>query len=145
MADGTGRTRRILALVLGIPAAMLFLASISRPILGDAGDAVDPLLSATCHRLPSRSLDLPWGVSGLCARCTSFWFAMAAGSVLLLRPGLRPPFWSGLLLIMPLILDGLLQKYTAYESITLLRVLTGLFAGLGIPVLAMGSPGKAKP
>jgi uncharacterized membrane protein len=137
MADGTGRTRRILALVLGIPAGILFLLSITRPLLGEAGDVVDPLLSATCHRLPSRSLHLPWGVSGLCARCTSFWFAMAAGSILLLRPGLRPPFWSGLLLFLPLVIDGLLQKYTAYESITVLRVLTGLSAGLGIPVLAM--------
>jgi uncharacterized membrane protein len=137
MADGTVRTRRVLALILGIPAAFLFLLSIARPILGEAGDAADPLLSATCHRLPSRSLHLPWGTSGLCARCTSFWCAMAAGSILLLHPRLRPPFWSGLLLILPLVIDGLLQKHTAYESTVLLRVLTGLFAGLGIPVLAM--------
>lgn len=139
MADAPGRARRVLALVLGVPAAFLLLLSLSRPILGDAGDAFDPLLSATCHRLSSRSLPLPWGESGLCARCTSFWSGMTAGSLLLLRPRLRPPFWSGLLLVIPLIADGMLQQYTPYESTTVLRVLTGLMAGLGIPVLAMGS------
>jgi len=138
MADRSERIRRVLALVLGIPAALLLGLSLARPILRDAGNSVDPLLSATCHRLPERSLQLPWGTCGLCARCTAFWSGVAAGSVLLLRPRLRPPFWSGFLLVLPLVADGLLQQHTSYESTNLLRVLTGFPAGLGIPVLAMG-------
>lgn len=138
MADRQYRVRRVLALAIGIPSALFFLMSMARPLMGDSGSTFDPVLSATCHRLPSRSLHLPWGTTGLCARCTSFWFAMAAASGLLLQLKRRPPFWTGLLLFVPLVVDGLMQKYTPYESTNLLRVITGLAAGAGIPFLALG-------
>jgi len=142
MADREYRVRRALALAIGIPAAVFFLMSVTRPLIGEAGSPVDPVLSATCHRLPSRSLHLPWGLTGLCARCTSFWFAMATAPALLYHLKRRPPFWTGLLLFIPLVVDGLMQKYTPYESTNLLRVLTGLTAGTGIPFLALGESGR---
>lgn len=131
-----------LALLLGIPAVIFFLLSVTGPVLGKTGDIFDTVLSATCHRLPSRSILLPWGTSGLCARCTAFWFGIAAG-ISIMYPGiLRIRFWIGSLFLLPLIADGTVQSFTGYESTNLLRIFTGLTAGMGISILAFGISGN---
>lgn len=139
MADRS-RSRLFLALLIGIPGCLFFLLSIFRPACGDACGFTDPVLSALCHQLPDRSFHLPWGVSGLCTRCTAFWFGLAVGSPLLYLASWRPGFWTGPLLILPLVADGLLQAWTEYTSSNLVRILTGFMAALGIAVLALGNP-----
>ncbi|MCD4847035.1 MAG: DUF2085 domain-containing protein [Candidatus Aegiribacteria sp.] len=130
--------RTTLALLLGVPAAIFFLLSVAFPVLGKTGDIFDPILSATCHRLPERCIQMPWGTSGLCARCTAFWFGLAVG-ISFMYPGIiRIPFWTGVLFLIPLIIDGAVQSVTAYESTNILRVLTGLTAGSGISILIFG-------
>ncbi len=130
--------RTILALLLGVPATVLFLLSVAFPVLGKTGDIFDPLLSATCHRLPERCIQMPWGTNGLCARCTAFWFGLAIG-ISFMYPGfIRIPFWTGVLFLIPLIIDGAVQSLTAYESTNALRILTGFSAGAGISILIFG-------
>lgn len=131
--------RFALALILGLPSLLFFVLSMAGPTAGEVGDLFDPLLSAICHRLPSRSLRLPWGYSALCARCTAFWLGAFAGAVLMYRPVVRIPFWAGIPALLPLAADGLLQYHNVYHSGNLLRMLTGLAAGLGITVLFFGN------
>lgn len=141
--SNSGGYRLAMVLIMGIPSFLMFAMSLLHPVIGDFGFAGD-FLSATCHRLPSRSLSLPWGISGLCARCTAFWFAMAAGSFCfgLFLTGI--PFWAGFPALLPLITDGLLQYFTAYESTSFLRLLSGMAAGAGITLLLFGKTGTSK-
>ncbi len=127
---------RTLMLVLATVSLAFFAASLIQPALaGDASRQLGELLGKTCHRLPHRSLMLPWGISGLCARCTAFWAAAGLASVGLLV-GLRPPgLAAGLLLIAPLVADGGMQYLGLYESTNFLRVVTGLPAGAGVAFL----------
>ena len=130
--------RMILALLLGVPAAIFFLLSVTFPVLGKTGEIFDPILSATCHRLPERCIQMPWGTSSLCARCTAFWFGLAIGISFMYPKIIRIPFWTGALFLIPLIIDGVVQSVTAYESTNILRSLTGLAAGAGISILIFG-------
>jgi uncharacterized membrane protein len=54
------------------------------------------------------------------------------------RPMIRIPFWTGFPLLLPLIIDGLLQYHSVYESSNLIRSLTGIAGGFGISVIIMG-------
>ena len=133
-------------LLLTVVSLAFFAASLAQPALsGDASREVGELLGRTCHRFPHRSLHLPWGTSGLCARCTAFW--AAAGLVsLAMALGVRPPgLGAGLLLIAPLVADGGMQYLGLYESFNVLRVVTGLAAGAGVAFLYCGLARRLPP
>jgi len=138
------RGRLILTLVIGIPGLVFLILSIFRPVLYTTDSLLDPILSATCHRLPERSLHLPWGTSGLCARCTFFWFGLASGAFILYKRILCPKFGIGFLLLLPLIGDGTVQYFTLYESSNIIRMITGLCAGTGIAFILLGEHGRKK-
>ena len=138
MNNSWKKGRLVLAILLGVPAGLLFLFSIVRPVMGNSGNFIDPILSATCHRMPSRCVNLPWGTSGLCARCTAFWLGLAAGIFLTYSSICKIPFWTGFPLLLPLIADGLLQFHSSYESSNFVRLVTGLVAGFGISVIILG-------
>lgn len=148
MADPAfpSRRRLILALIIGLPSLFFLTASIVEPILPDSvSDTVDPVLSATCHRLASRSLELPWGLSGLCSRCTAFWAGMVAGAVLVLFELLRIPLWLAVLLIVPLAVDGALQYMGLYTSLNIIRILTGAAGGIGLAaVFSTSTDGRCR-
>jgi uncharacterized membrane protein len=126
-------------LLLAAVSLAFLAASLLHPLLkGEPNRVLGELLGRTCHRLPRRSLHMPWGISGLCARCTAFW-AAAGVTALLMATRLRPPgLAAGLLLISPLAVDGGLQYLGLYESTNLLRVVTGLAAGAGVAFLYSG-------
>lgn len=138
MKSNWSRGRLVLAVILGIPACLMFLFSIARPIMGSSENFIDPVLSASCHRMPSRCAALPWGLSGLCTRCTAFWLGLMSGILIMYRPMIRILFWVGFLLLLPLIADGLLQYHSVYESSNLIRSITGLTAGFGISIIILG-------
>jgi uncharacterized membrane protein len=123
-------------LLLTLLSLALFAASLIHPLLhGEASRTVGGLLGRTCHRFPHRSLRLPWGTSGLCARCSAFWLACGLGGLAVLL-GLPPPgLTAGLLMLFPLAVDGGLQYLGLYESTNFLRVATGLAAGAGVALL----------
>jgi len=139
------RGRLVLAVLLGVPAGLMFLFSIARPAMGNDENFIDPVLSASCHRMSSRCIALPWGISGLCARCTAFWLGMTTGILVMYKPMIRIPFWTGFPLLLPLIADGLLQYHSVYESSNLIRSVTGLAAGIGIAVIIMGRMRNPRP
>ena len=138
MKSSISRGRLVLAILLGVPAGLMFLFSVARPVLGNDGNIIDPVLSASCHRMPSRCIALPWGISGLCARCTAFWLGLMSGILIMYRPMFRVLFWVGILLLLPLIADGLVQYHSSYMSNNLIRSVTGLAAGFGISAVIMG-------
>jgi len=131
------RVRTLLALLLFVPSAVLFTMSILSPVIRE--EIPQGIMDAICHRLPSRCIAIPWGISGLCARCTAFWLGMAAGAAAAAAGRIRLPFWAGFPAVLPLVIDGVVQLHTAYESSNPLRAVTGLLAGIGITLLLFGS------
>lgn len=86
---------------------------------------------ARCHQMPERSFFLGSYQFPLCARCTG----IMLGRVLavLLFPFVLLPLRTALLvlplLMLPLPIDGLTQRFTKYESNNLKRVITGILWG----------------
>ena len=84
-----------------------------------------------CHQMPSRSFFIGSYQFPLCARCTGI---MAGRLIaLLLFPFVQIPLKIALivlpLLLVPLAVDGLTQKYTSYESNNFKRMATGIMWG----------------
>lgn len=87
-----------------------------------------------CHCRPDRSFFCKGRQLPLCARCTGELFGILAGLVLIFV--WQPSVWVPAVLLLPLILDGVIQLKTAYESNNLKRVVTGFFFGYGLMTLA---------
>ena len=83
-----------------------------------------------CHCRADRSFFWRGRQFPVCARCTGVLLGMAAGLVSCVF--WLPPWWLTLVLMAPLVLDGLVQLKTAYESINLRRLWTGLLFGWGM-------------
>jgi uncharacterized membrane protein len=147
MGDGTaGRSLRVSFLVVTGSLSLLFLTlSLVQPVLpGPAGDVTGSVLSVTCHRLPSRCIDLPWGTSGLCARCTAFWAGITVGVAVILLTGKRLlPLVPAFALVLPMVLDGVLQQTGLYQSNLVLRSVTGFLCGTGIASVTASLSGRA--
>jgi len=95
-----------------------------------------------CHSRPDRSLCYRGRYFGLCARCTG----MYLGGILTV---LSFPLWAGLftpevrlvggtLLLLPSGIDGTTQLLGERESTNKLRIVTGLFLGVGVVLFAQG-------
>jgi uncharacterized membrane protein len=111
-----------------------------------------------CHQRPDRSFSLAGNQLPVCERCLAIELGMAAacaGAVLV------APHWGffasfsaflpvrlrstagalavGLLLMLPMVLDGGLQLVTVYVSATPQRVLTGFLYGIGQAGILIGT------
>ncbi len=110
-----------------------------------------------CHQRPDRSFALADNQLPVCERCLAIELGMAAafaGAVAISPPsgffaslGAFLPRWFrtpagvlaiGLVLMLPIVLDGGLQLVTPYVSATPQRVLSGLLYGIGQGGLAIG-------
>lgn len=98
-----------------------------------------------CHQMPSRSFFIGSYQFPLCARCTG----IMAGRVIALL--LFPIFYFALdipllpalivlpILLVPLAVDGLVQKFTSYESTNFRRMATGILWGFAeMTLILMG-------
>lgn len=111
-------------------------ASLVHPLLRrDSAVRLGNILATTCHRIPERCIPLPWGTSGLCARCTAFWAGMAVAAALARSPLRRIPFPVQVAMMLPMIADGSMQLAGLYESTLALRAATGLLAGAGVSLM----------
>lgn len=115
-----------------------------------------------CHQKYSRSLVINGNQMPMCARCTSIFIGMSIGFGLalfiepkkdLFETGMqfipsrlrtkerKKPLliMIGIVFILPIAVDGLLQLFTSYHSSNLLRVITGTLAGIGFACVIGGS------
>ncbi len=84
--------------------------------------------SYTCHQKASRSYFIKRYQMPICSRC----FGLSIGYLLaILAYNNEIPLLIFILMPIPLILDGLIQLKTAYESTNLKRLITGIIAGIG--------------
>jgi uncharacterized membrane protein len=87
-----------------------------------------------CHRMKSRSITIKGYTLPLCARCTGillgyFFFPM------LLIAGLHFSLWAGIMLNVPMVIDGWTQKQKYRMSTNTLRLSTGMMSGFGQSIL----------
>ena len=82
-----------------------------------------------CHRKPERSFFWKGKQFPFCARCTGIYLGYLSIPVFIF---VTMNLWLSLLLIVPTTLDGLTQAYFNRESNNILRLITGLMAGIGI-------------
>ncbi len=83
-----------------------------------------------CHRIESRSLTINGYTLPLCARCTGILAGYLFFPFLLLFD-LSFPLWLGILLNLPMVIDGWTQKRKLRMSNNSLRLSTGIVSGLG--------------
>ena len=97
-------------------------------------------LALGCHGNPDRCLQLGARRTPICARCVGILGGnLAALPLFALHgfPGIGRMALAATLLL-PAALDGMLQATTRYRSTNLRRLTTGLAAGLGQALLAVG-------
>jgi len=83
-----------------------------------------------CHRKPERSFFWRGKQFPTCARCTGIHLGYLSIFVLFTNI-VYIPFLLSVLMILPTYLDGLIQALTKYESSNIIRVSTGIMAGIG--------------
>jgi len=100
-----------------------------------------------CHQLADRSFFLDGFTMTVCVRCFCFYLGgLLIASIYLFKDNIQ--MWklsSYGLLIIPAVLDFLLEKFDLYSNITGLRLLTGLLLGLAIFHLLLVSLTTAAP
>lgn len=95
---------------------------------------------ALCHGIPQRCLEL-WHVPmPICARCTAIYGGLMVGILLfLVLPRIQAHLARKILLIaaVPMFIDGITQVAALRESTNLLRIETGLVAGMAFAFWAL--------
>lgn len=84
-----------------------------------------------CHARPDRSFYFKGKQFPICARCTGELVGMISGILIAVIWG-YPRFYIVILLMLPLVFDGTLQKLTSYESTNMRRLFTGILFGIAL-------------
>jgi len=87
-----------------------------------------------CHRQPERCFKIAGHNFLLCSRCTGLLMGFF-GFFMLVFLNLQIPAFAGLILMLPMVLDGVSQFFSFRESNNLLRLLTGFLFTFGFMVL----------
>lgn len=82
-----------------------------------------------CHARPDRSFYFRGKQFPICARCTGELVGIVAGIHIAFIWG-YPSFGIVILMMLPLVIDGFLQRLTSYESTNIRRLLTGILFGI---------------
>lgn len=82
-----------------------------------------------CHRLPERSFFFRGKQFPICARCTGILVGYFLGIIYFFIIGTIPIFVS-LLLLLPLVVDGVGQFFGKWISNNIRRLITGILAGI---------------
>jgi uncharacterized membrane protein len=91
-----------------------------------------------CHTIKERSFFLNGNQMPFCVRDVAIFFGLALGFGIALFIFLEIKLWWLIGGLVPIGIDGTVQLLTPYESNNILRLATGLLAGL-VPALALGS------
>ena len=89
-----------------------------------------------CHCIPERCLSYKGRPFPICARCTGEGIGILLAIAAI---GIRHPAWYILLLLLlPMLLDAIVQRVTSYESNNTKRLITGaLFGYAGFTLLLL--------
>ncbi len=88
-----------------------------------------------CHKIPERSFFFKGKQFPVCARCTGIHFGYLSIFFFFTNILYINLLWS-IILILPTLIDGLIQAYTKWESKNLFRLLTGILNGIGTMSIA---------
>ena len=130
--------RIVVAFVGAIPLLILGAAALcSAAIAAGASAQWRLLFRVMCHGRVERSLELFGAPMPICARCTGIYVGVLAGLIgfFLVRAAARRVServfrLGGLVLLVPMAIDGLTQAAGLRESTNELRIATGVIAGL---------------
>lgn len=86
-----------------------------------------------CHQRPERSFFVKGYQMPVCARCEGELIGILSAFVAIWF--LRPPYWIMAVFMIPMIVDGLIQGLTKYESTNLRRLITGYLFGFGVAMI----------
>ena len=86
-----------------------------------------------CHQRPERSFFVRGYQMPVCARCEGELIGILVALIAIWF--VRPVWWLMALIMVPMIVDGLIQALTKYESNNWRRLITGLLFGFGITML----------
>ncbi len=98
----------------------------------------DVFTHCICHRIPERSFKIGNTYFPVCARCTGFYisaFSYFLYTYLFYVEYDLKLILLGFLLLIPAIMDGGSQFIGFRESNNVLRLITGIFGGLGLGIL----------
>ena len=84
-----------------------------------------------CHAMPERSFYFHGKPFPICARCTGELIGILVGIPIVIFFGI-PRFWIMVLMMLPLIMDGTVQRLTSYESKNMRRLATGILFGIAL-------------
>ncbi len=127
-----------LRVVMGAFFMGLALFALSAPIIQSSfgypsGESIYSDLSPICHQYPTRSFWIMNRPMALCSRCFGGYFGVGFGLLLIsTKMKYLKSLVVGVLLVIPGILDGLIQLGTQYESTNIIRFSTGLIGGIGV-------------
>lgn len=83
-----------------------------------------------CHGKAERSFIINHRKFPICARCTGELVGILL-SIILFQFIPLPSLWLGGIMLIPMLVDGFLQRLTSYESKNWKRFITGLLFGVG--------------
>ncbi len=87
-----------------------------------------------CHQLTERSYQLNGNQMPVCSRDVGLFAGLLMGGIVGMFLSRRFPLSLLFIALAPMLLDGGAQALTSYESFNLLRVTTGLAAGIGLGI-----------
>ena len=85
-----------------------------------------------CHQKKERSFTISEIPFILCARCTGILIGFLLAPLVFL---VEIPIWIVVVLTIPLLVDGIVQRLTKWESKNLIRLFTGILFAPGIVIL----------
>lgn len=93
-----------------------------------------------CHRIPERSFFYKNHQFPVCARCTGVYLSLITAPLLKhLNLTINTLILVGIILLIPMAIDGTTQLFKLRESNNYLRLLTGFLGGIGTISLAFGT------
>ncbi len=116
---------------------------IAAPVFKHAGsnnnaDFAYSIFSRVCHQIDARSFHVEGEKFGVCIRCTAIYFGFLAGLLLMPLSGslkrirFPKPIWI-IAVIIPMIVDTILNDTGIHASTTFTRMATGLLFGGAMP------------
>ncbi len=130
----------ILNLFPCLPSASFVVLSLLAPYLEyqrmEISEGLYAILRLFCHQIPTRSFWIFGSNIGVCSRDTGLYTSFLLTWLLLVIRYRRCFFWKlGILLIVPILLDGITQNLGLRMSTNYLRFSTGILGGAGVAIL----------